>query len=247
MKNRITYSALYLKRSRSKLLKCMKLTFLLMLAACLQISAKTYSQNEAKITLHLNDVKFKKAISFIEKKTRYRFLYSDDLLPSKNRITVEMADAPLSSILDDLLKGSGLHYKILSNNVIIIASRETDAADKKITGTITDEQGNPLAGVTVQVKETSTGTSTDTQGKFALEVPENATLTISDVGYETQEVDVTDKTTIQVVLEPSVSSLNELIVTGYTTQRKKNLTGAVSSVGGDELTTIPMGNAQKQL
>lgn len=225
----------------------MKLTFILVLAACLQISAKGYSQNDVRLSLHLNDVKFKKAFASIEKKTGYRFLYSDDLMPSEKRISVEISEAPLSFILDNLLRETDLHYKILNNKVVIIAPKANVHSDKRILGTVTDNNGAPLVGVTVQVKNASTGTATDAQGRFSLEVPDNATLVFSYVGYETKEVTTAENTTLHVILVASSSTLDELVVTGYTSQLQKNLTGAVSSVKGSDLTTIPMGNAQKQL
>lgn len=217
----------------------MKLTFVLVFAACLQISAKGYSQNDVKLSLHLNDVKLKKAFSSIERKTSYRFLYSDDLMPSEKRISVEMSDAPLSLILDKLLKETDLHYRILNNHVVVIAPKGTVILDKKITGTITDDKGNALVGVTVQVKNASTGTATDAQGRFSLDVPDNATLVISYVGYESQEVSTEGKTALQIILKPSSSTLNELVVTGYTTQLKKDLTGSVDVVNIKELKSQP--------
>ncbi|MGH2644508.1 MAG: SusC/RagA family TonB-linked outer membrane protein, partial [Chitinophagaceae bacterium] len=100
---------------------------------------------------------------------------------------------------------------------------------------------------TVQVKGTNTGTVTDAQGRFSLEVPDNAVLNISSVGFESMDVPVGEQTSLHITLKASSSTLNELVVTGYTSQLQKNITGAVSSVKGSELTTIPMGNAQKQL
>lgn len=239
MKKCISYSALFIKQSSPKILMYMKLTFVLVFAACLQISAEGYSQNDVKLSLHLNDVKLKKAFSAIEKKTSYRILYSDDLIPSGRRVSIKTQDAALSTILDNLLEKTGLHYKILYNNVVVIARNGEIIMAKKITGTVADDKGNPLVGVTVQVKNTNTGTATDGQGKFSIEAPDNSTLVFSYVGYETQEVPTDGKTAIQVILKASSSTLNELVVTGYTTQLKKDVTGSVSVVDIKELKSQP--------
>lgn len=234
------------KGSQTALL-CMKLSFILVFVACLQVSAKVYSQNGISLSLNLKNVKLSKAFSVIERKTKCRFLYSDDIVPVNKRINMVTEKTPLSKILYTLLKETDLHFKVLDNNVIVIARNGVAIVNKKISGTVTDEQGNPLIGVTVKVKGTSSGTVTDIHGKFALEVPDNATLVVSSIGFDSQEVTVNGQSELTIGLKPSSSTLNELVVTGYSTQIQKNLTGSISTVKGSDLTTIPSGNAQKQL
>ncbi len=150
--------------------------------------------------------------------------------------------------MENLLRETGLKYEILDNGVIVIAEKGTIIQQQHtVTGIIKDEQGNPLAGVTVQVKGANTGTVTSVDGQFKLEVPDNAILVFSSVGFETQEVSTANKSELNIILHTSSKSLSELVVTGYTTQIQKNLTGSVSTVKGSDLTAIPMGNAQKQL
>jgi TonB-linked SusC/RagA family outer membrane protein len=247
MKKWFPHPAFLKEKSTKKIWLAMKLSFVLMLAACLQVSAKAYSQNDVRLTLDLHNVKLRKVFSKIEKESAFRFLYSDDLVPVNKKINLQVTNTPLPEVLNTLLAKTDLHYKILSNNVIVIAKKGNVIQQHQVSGVVKDVHGNPLIGATVQVKGTNTGTATDAQGRFSLEVPDNAVLTISSVGYQSEDVSVGGRTSLNITLQVSSSTLNELVVTGYTTQIQKNITGAVSSVTGSALTTIPMGNAQKQL
>ncbi|RZK26207.1 MAG: SusC/RagA family protein, partial [Hymenobacter sp.] len=120
-------------------------------------------------------------------------------------------------------------------------------ADIKISGQITDEKGQGLPGVTVVVKGTTTGTNTDMEGAFLLTAPENATLVLSSVGYKTQEVAVAGRKSFTISMVPTAQDLGEVVVTGYQTQRKADLTGAVSVVKTDEVRDLPSNNPVKNL
>ncbi|TAM95470.1 MAG: SusC/RagA family TonB-linked outer membrane protein [Chitinophagaceae bacterium] len=235
------------EKSTKKIWLAMKLSFVLMLAACLQVSAKAYSQNDVRLTLDLHNVKLRKVFSKIEKESAFRFLYSDDLVPVNKKINLQVTNTPLPEVLNTLLAKTDLHYKILSNNVIVIAKKGNVIQQHQVSGVVKDAHGNPLIGATVQVKGTNTGTATDAQGRFSLEVPDNAVLTISSVGYQSEDVSVGGRTSLNITLQVSSSTLNELVVTGYTTQKEKDITGSITSIKGSQLTTIPMGDAQKQL
>ncbi|MBD0289311.1 MAG: carboxypeptidase-like regulatory domain-containing protein, partial [Flavisolibacter sp.] len=115
-----------------------------------------------------------------------------------------------------------------------------------VTGRIT-ARDSALAGVTVQVKGTSTATQTDEKGNFSISAPANATLVISSVGYVSQEIDVRGHREITVQLQPAANSMNEVVVVGYGTQRKATVTGAVSTVKGAELTKVPAANISNTL
>lgn len=114
---------------------------------------------------------------------------------------------------------------------------------RTVTGTILDETGEPLIGVSVQVKGTTTGTITDFDGKFSLSVPANATLTVSYIGYQTQDIKVGNQRNLTISLKPDNKLLDEVVVIGYGTVKKRDLTGAVSSVKSEELTMTPVANA----
>jgi hypothetical protein len=129
--------------------------------------------------------------------------------------------------------------------------KKTDALDFKfdheVDGIVTDQNGNPLQGASVQVKGTNKGVITTATGKFILNVPENATLTVSSVGYETKEVKIGTSTTITIELKVAASDLNEVVVVGYGTQKKANLTGAVSQVTSEVLDNRSLPNLTQGL
>src|SRR5689334_11415009 len=116
-------------------------------------------------------------------------------------------------------------------------------AQKSVNGKVTDANNQPIAGASVTVKGSTSGTTTDDQGAFSINVPnENSTLVVSYVGFATQEFPVRGLTTLNVTLSNSQNSLNEVIVTGYTTQQRKNITGAVAAIKGTQLQSVPSGN-----
>lgn len=116
-----------------------------------------------------------------------------------------------------------------------------------VSGRITDEANNPLPGVSILVKGTTNGTTTNNDGNFSLSVPADATLVISFIGYRTQEIPVGNRTNISLALEPDVSALQEVVITGYTTENRRDVSGAVSTVKAEDLTVIPSGNVEQQL
>ncbi|MBS1564771.1 MAG: SusC/RagA family TonB-linked outer membrane protein, partial [Bacteroidetes bacterium] len=212
----------------------MKLTIALLLATCLQVSAKTFSQT--RITLSLQSVELRKALVIIEKKSNYRFLYNDDVVVSGIKVDVEAANTPVTEVLDKLLRTRALFYKVLENNLIVISAADNSAIQEtKIAGRIVSGTGEPLVGVSVKVKGSSLGTQTDLDGRFTLTVPDNAVLLVSYVGYDAQEVPVAGKTDISITLHQSEKVLEQVVVVGYGTQRKLDVTGSVAQIKGDEI------------
>lgn len=216
-----------------KTLLIMKLTIALMLATCLQVSAKSFSQT--RITLSLQSVELRKALFIIEKKSNYRFLYNDDVVTPGMKVNVEAANTPVTEVLDKLLHSRSLFYKILENNLVVISAVNNSVEETRITGKIVSASGEPLVGVSVKIKGSTLGTQTDLNGNFSLTVPDNAVLVISYVGYDQQEVPVNGKTELSITLQPSNRTLEQVVVVGYGTQRKLDVTGSVAQVKGDEI------------
>ena len=216
-----------------KVLLIMKLTFLLVFVAALQVSAHVNGQG--KVSLKLNDVGIAKALNSIEKQGTYRFLYNSRLASINRKISIDVSNSGIADVLDHLLAGTELTYKLLDNNLIVVLAAGQPQQDIKITGKITGDNGEPLANVTVQVKGSDRGTTTDFSGNFTLLVPDNATLTISYIGYNSQDVAVGGQSVFNIKMTPSNKTLDQVVVVGYGTQRKIDVTGAVGQIKGDEL------------
>src|SRR6185312_7474156 len=216
-----------------KVLLIMKLTFLLVFVAALQVSAHVNGQS--KVSLKLNDVALSKALNSIEKQGTYRFLYNSRLESIRRKISIDVDNSEIKDVMNDLLAGTQLTYKLLENNLIVVLAAGEPLQDIKITGKVTGDNGEPLANVTVQVKGSDRGTTTDFSGNFTLLVPDNATLTFSYIGYNSQDVAVSGQSVFNIKMVPSNKVLDQVVVVGYGTQRKIDVTGAVGQIKGDEI------------
>jgi len=221
-----------------KLFLIMKLTIFLLLISLVSIAATGYSQAD-EVTIQLQNASVKDLFSTIEHQTPYKFLYRDDAVENI-QVTIDEFDTPLDRILNKTLEGSGFTYKILANNLIVIAPREL-LQQNKISGTVTDKDGTPLPGVNVVVTGTTLGTITDVDGKYSIEVPQGAkSLSFTFVGMEKQEITIGTLTQINTTLSESAIGLEEVIVVGYGTQKKVNLTGSVSTANSKRLENRPI-------
>jgi TonB-dependent starch-binding outer membrane protein SusC len=221
----------------TKLLIFMKLTTFLLLINFSCIAATGYSQSE-KVSIQLKDATMKDFFSMIESQTDYKFLYRDDAVENI-KINLDESDMPLDIILNQLLVGSEFEYKILANNLIAIAPAEV-FQQTKLTGTVSDADGSPLTGVTVVIEGSNTGSITDINGKYTIETTTTeGTLTFSYIGYNTTEIAIDGRSIIDVIMELDVKSLEEVIVIGYGTVKKSDLTGSVSSVTSKDLVSFP--------
>lgn len=229
------------RKPRLKAILYMKLSLVLLLATCLQVSARTYSQ---KLTVRFKNATIKEALSTIEQKASCRFFYSDNQLPSGTLVNIKVKDQPLASILSDLFAGTALHYKMLDNRVIIISQSLKEARLKKVSGKVLNESGQPMDGVSIQVKGTNKGAVTDPQGNFSLEVNEDATLVFSYVGYQSQETSVQGQSTFNISMQPLAGSgLKDLVVTALgVKQSQKSLSYNVQSVSSEQLNTVKTDN-----
>ena len=231
------------KKIRSRIFRIMKLTSLLLLTALLQISATAYSQ-ATKFELQMENATIKEMFKAIEAQSEFRFFYSDDLSFINQRKTVEVNNATVESILDHILDQSDLTYRIFENNLIVVTPLERTLITQQgiaITGTVTDADGEPLPGASVMVKGTAQGTTADVNGTYSLTVADgNAVLSVSYVGYVSQEIAVGNRRTINVTLSEDTRVMEEVVVVGYGTQRRGNVTGSIATVNSAELTKAPI-------
>jgi len=229
-----------------KYLMMTKLAILFVVAFSTQTFAKSYGQDK-NISLRLENVQLKKVFKAIENQGFFRFVYKDDALPHEQLVSISVKNASLDDVLKKILAGTALTYHKLSDNLIAIThvpgqnkADDAPAAEKAppITGKITNAKGEPLPGVTIQEKGTNNVTSTRDDGTFSIVVTTpNATLVFTYVGYQQQQIQLKDQSSINITLTPETSDLNEAVVIGYQTVRKKDLTGATGVVN--------MANAEK--
>ena len=225
----------------NKTLKIMKLTALLFVLGLVQVSASVYSQNQ-RMSLNLQNVTIKQVLTEIEEKTELKFLYRDKTVEDKI-VSVEATDIPVYQILEEVLTNSGNTYRLMENNLIIVGSSELMQPDRRVTGKVTNKTGDPLPGVTIVVKGTTSGVITDMNGNYSLgNLPQNAVLIYSFVGMAPQEVAVGSQSTINIVLIDATIGIEEVVAIGYGTQKRVNLTGAVGAVTGEVLENRPISN-----
>jgi TonB-linked SusC/RagA family outer membrane protein len=231
-----------------KVLQLIKFTAVLLLLF-FKVSAAGYSQNTISVSFEKTEVE--KAFRFLEKKTGYIFYYSNTEVEKLPRLSLQLTDVPFRQVLDSISGITGLHYAIIDEKMVVFKKNAAQVQVQKVNGKVSDEKGNPLPNITVQVKGTSTGTLTNTDGSFSLEVPAGAVLIISGIGYIKQEISVEGRTAFDIILKEDVAGLNEVVVVGYGTQEKHKLTSAVATVSGAELNkrtaTNPVSLLQGQL
>ncbi|HLZ16810.1 MAG TPA: SusC/RagA family TonB-linked outer membrane protein, partial [Cyclobacteriaceae bacterium] len=223
-----------------KALLVMKLTFLLVFVATLQVSANVSGQG--RVSLNLKQVEISRVLNSIEKQGVYRFLYNSRLANIRKKVTVEAQDMSINDLLKTMFVGTDLTFKMLDNNLIVVVSSSPEAQDIKITGKVTGENGEPLSGVSITVKGSVVGTSTDNEGNFTITVPQNGRLVISYIGYEPQEVAVNNQSVINVKLTAARKAMDEVVVIGYGQATKRDLTGSIVKIEGKEIADKPNTN-----
>ncbi|HVI49515.1 MAG TPA: TonB-dependent receptor [Chitinophaga sp.] len=229
-----------------KALLITRIVALLLLAGALQVSASVNGQGT--ITLKMKEAEISKVLSSIEKQGSYRFLYNNALKSIHNKINVDVANSGISELMGTVLAGTGLKYKVIENNLVVIMADVPGMQDIKITGKVTSaKDGTPVPGATISVKGTGRGTVTGADGSYTLTVPENATLVVTFIGFTSQEVAVNSQSVVNIKLNEAISQVEQVVVVGYGVQRKVDVTGAISQVKGDEISKQPAGNAVSSL
>ena len=217
----------------------MKITVALVLLTSLQVVAR--NADAQNVTLNLKQTEIRKVFRAIEKQTPFRFLYNYELAALKNRVDVVTQDQPVESVLQQVLAGSELTFKKLNSSLIVITDRNTPetVAERIVSGRVVSETGDPLVGVTVRVKGTNVGTVTDIDGNFKIDVPDNGVLIFSFTGFELKEVPVAGQATLTITLQESATGLSEVVVVGYGTQKKQDVTGAVAVLSSKDMEDRP--------
>jgi TonB-linked SusC/RagA family outer membrane protein len=246
----------------------MKITFIQILLAT-TITGISYSSSlkaqdvlNEKINLSLQNTTLLDVINHLQKNNSIRFIYSKDVIDVKQTVSVDYKDQLLKTVLDQLFVSKGIDYELIKNRIILgkaDAKPATETADSKpapkmsfdkkdeikIKGTVKDSKGQPLPGVSIKIKGTSIGTQTLLEGDFTLMAPSNATLVFSFIGFATQEVPVSSA--MNITLVENNQSLSEVVVIGYGTQRRGDVTSAVTTVKADDFVAGPVTDAAELL
>lgn len=205
---------------------------------------------KSEVTFHLTNSSLREVFNRIEAQTRLIFVYNNAEVDNRRLVSIRAEAEPVQQLLQKILAGTDLVYSVDDRYIIIKkASRpvEEQQASKIVKGTIRDASGNPIIGANVSVKGTTNGTITNIDGGFSLDVPEGAVLSISYIGYMPTEIQVNDRSEYAVSLKEDTQKLDEVVVVGYSVQKKKDLTGAVSILQIDDLKDTPVSSVDQMM
>ena len=238
----------YAKIVPGKLFRIMKLTAILLTLLTVQVSATVYSQN-TKISLDMQNASIKDVLHKIESQTDFRFIYENGKVNLDKKIDIKVKEKNVEAVLENIFNNVEVNYSITANNLILInplksalneAPGENTQQQKPVTGKVTDSSGALLPGVSVVVKGTTSGTITDNNGSYSLpNITANSTLQFSFIGMKSQEIAVGNQSTINVKLLEETIGLDEVVAVGYGVQKRTAVVGAVTSVTGETIKSIP--------
>lgn len=210
--------------------------FLFLVTFCLQAN-NTYSQN-ATVNLNLENVSLTDVFREIEKQSDYRFFFNSAVLSAVKKQNIKTGEKSITSVLDQLFEGTDIGYKLIDHYIVITSKKEDVSnllarsdASIQIVGLVTDENGEPISGASVSLKGSTVGTITDIDGKYTISVPTTkSVLVFSFIGYVSQNIIVGSRSVINVKLKEDNQLIDEVVVIGYGSVRKSDLTGSVSQV-----------------
>ena len=219
---------------------------LLFITALSSISLFSYAQHQ-QVRLTGSNVTLKTAFKQIEQQTKLFVDYNTQEVNDSRVLTKLPKNSNVKEVMEQLLEGSGCSITFSNGHIIINKQARTVSSTKNISGVVKDETGEPVIGANVVVKGTTNGTVTDMNGQYSLEVPEGGVLQISYIGYNTQEVKVGSGDVVNVSLREDSEALDEVVVIGYGTVKKSDLTGAVGSVQMKDVSQVGITSADRAL
>lgn len=237
----------------------MKLSLLFFVTVSFVMQANTSYSQKTKITLDRESVTVKEVIDEIETTTEFKFLFNTKAVDLNRKVSLSVKKVPINTILDLLFKGTDTSYEIDDRKILLTKSKANktsmvtapsviDLAPKQIKGVVTDSNGQPLPSANVVEKGTKNGVTTDFDGKFALTISdENATLVVSYIGFDTQEFQVKGQASLKIVLKESAAGLNEVVVVGYGTQKKHDITGSIASISKNSIKDLVLTSTEQAL
>ena len=236
MKNHEKNCHLFGSKKLYKFFRVMKLTIALTIFCLMQVSATVYTQTN-QFTLNVKNKQILDVLKEIENQSDYRFFYQDEQIDVGRKVTVNMNNRNFEYVIRELFSIQNVVYKIFDNGVVLLTVNRIEKNQEiTIKGKVTDVSGSPLPGVNVVEKGTINGAITDLDGNYSLAVSSNdAILSFSYVGYLTEEIKIAGQTTVDLTMIEDIKSLDEVVVIGYGTVKKSDLTGSVFSIKEDQL------------
>lgn len=227
--------------------------FIVFLFLGIPYATEVYSQR-MRVTVVSKNISTGQVLKEIESQTDYLFVYDVKEVDLDRRVDIRAEDRPVSEVLDEVFEGTGVHYAMEGKNIMLMKRTQQEVhilqqqnAVRTLEGVVTDESGVPIIGANIKVEGTTTGTITDLDGRFTLDVPENPVLQISYIGYISQNVKVNGKRDITIRLIEDTQTLDEVVVVGYGTMKKSDLTGAVISANLKDFEKAPNTNILQSL
>ena len=207
------------------------------------------------ISLNITKGTITEVFKAIEDQSEYKFFYNDNQINLNKRVDVNIHGESIEQVLNNIFNGTGITYKLVKNHVVLtnktVKSTElpsTNQNGKRLTGQVIGQDGEPLIGVNVVVKGTTIGSMTDMDGRYVLEnVPSNAIVEFSYIGYLQQSINVGNKSSLDITLAEDTQKLDEVVVVGYGSFKKSDLTGAISQIKGEEISALPLRSASDAL
>ncbi len=256
----------YLKRDKeislsifsTKTVRFMRLIIFFSFLSLMQtFGINSYSQN-TKVSLNLQKATVKEVLKNIEIQSDFYFIFDEKLVNGNRVVNINVDNGSIKEVLRELFKDTNIKYLVIDNQIVLAPQNILNSEDgainiskqKKITikGVVRDNKGLPIPGVTIQIKGTTLGTITDLDGGYSIKVPQNAeTLVFSFVGMKTQEVLINNQTNIDIVLTDNSLDIEEVVVTGYSTQRKEAISGSVATVKAEKLKSVAGSNISQKL
>ena len=216
-------------------------------------ATESYSQN-MRVTVVSSGISTAQVLSEIEEQTDYLFVYDVNEVNLDRRVNVDAENRPVSEVLDEVFEGTDVDYAMEGKNIMLMKRSKKEApasaqqtSENTIQGVVTDANGEPIIGANIMIEGTTTGTITDFDGRFTLDVPENATLQISYIGFVSQNVKVNGRKDITVKLVEDAQALDEVVVVGYGVMKKRDITGSISSLKAKDITSVPASNVLESM
>ena len=223
--------------------RTMQKSCVLLILALLSVSLN------AQITVAVKNQPLKEILKVIETKSEYRFFYNEGLKGLNKITSLELNNATINQAMTTLLSNTGIGFKVEKENLIVLVSetKDNENAQRIVTGIVIDQNGEPIIGASILDRNTKIGTITDVNGNFTLKVSDQSILVISYIGYSSLEVKVGSQTKMTIKLKEDVKKLDEVVVIGYGSQKKRDITGAVSTISSKDINKVSVASIDQSL